>query len=619
MWSSVATAVTVEVIDRRAPTHVHVAVAMQPTDRPGWWSVDVPASSVGTADLYGFRVDGPYELYGGPRGDHSKLLLDPEATQVWFPPHHDRDIARTLGTDTRGRAPLGVLRDDDGVTDLVAEPWTRPDKPLVIYEMHTRGATKLAHQVDPDERGTFAGIIDLVPHLRNLGVTAIELLPIHQFDPEEANYWGYNSLAWSALHHAYVAGDRPEAEFAAMIEACHQAGIAVYLDVVYNHTTEEDALGPTYSLRGIDNDAYYIVGDDGRYNNDAGCGNVVRAAHPAAQHLILHSLRRYVMLGVDGFRFDLASLLGRDNDGGVQHDSEFIDDLTRFAAQHGVEMIAEPWDIAAYQVGDGFPGRTWGQWNGRFRDDVRSFLRGEQGYASALAVRVAGSPDLYGAAAQRSINFITAHDGFTLYDLCSYEHKHNLANGWNNHDGTDDNRSWNCGWEGDDPPAAIAEEVRSLRLQQMRNAFAVLLLSRGTPMLLAGDEFANTQHGNNNAYNQDNEISWLDWGRAEQHSDLSTWVRSLIDLRAVAAAAGEDFSVHGVGATPDFGPNSHSLAWRWGDVYVMLNSWWEPLTFAVQAPGEWRMQLCSAAAEQTGNTVTVPARSVVVLRRGSNA
>ncbi len=440
-------------------------------------------------------------------------------------------------------------------------------------------------------------------------------MPIHQGDPDEGSAWGYMPLAWNALHDTYVAGDDPEQEFAEMVQAFHDVGIEVILDVVYNHTTEEDELGPTYHLRAVDDTAYYVVYDDGSYNDDAGCGNVVRAAHHAVAALIMSSLRRYVDLGVDGFRFDLGSLLGRDLDGAVQPRSALIDEITTFASMRGVRLITEPWDLGAYQLGDSFPGRTWAQWNGRFRDDVRSFLRGENGFASAVAQRVAGSPDIFREAPHRSINFVTAHDGFTLYDLVSYEHKHNEANGHHNADGTDDNRSWNCGWEGDDINAESATAVIALRAQQMRNMLCMLLLSNGVPMLLAGDEFARTQHGNNNAYNQDNETSWIDWQRAAEHADLADFVRALIQLRACGGDG--PITLLGVSGAPDLSFSSHSLAWSWGDLYVVVNAWWEPLTFTVQAPGQFETALATCvdfAAVVDGRVVVAP-RSTMVLRR----
>ena len=614
LWSSVATAVRVELVRRSEPT-----VAVQIVELTGddsLWSATITDTFVADAgaDVYGFRVEGPYDPAQGHRCDPSKLLLDPDATHVWFPAEHDRELAKVVGTETRGRSPMAVLRRTE-LSPVTAPGPRHRGEDLVIYETHVRGATMRHPEVPETLRGTFAGLGHLARYIAGLGATAVELLPIHQFDPAEGNYWGYMALAWGALHHGYVSGDDPELEFSEMITSFHDVGVEVLLDVVYNHTCEEDEIGPTYSLRAIDNAAYYVVDLGGAYRNDAGCGNVVRAAHPAASKMILDSLRRYADLGIDGFRFDLGSLLGRDINGNVQSNSDLIDEITQFATERNVRLIVEPWDLAAYQVGDSFPGRTWAQWNGKFRDDVRSFLRGEDGFAGAVAQRIAGSPDLYGEQVQRSINFVTAHDGFTLNDWVSYDRKHNEANGWNNNDGTDDNRSWNCGWEGDDVPAEIAVRVAALRQQQMRNALCLMMLSRGTPMMLAGDEFGQTQGGNNNGYNQDNETTWLNWSRAAQTADLAQFVRGLTEIRH--RATGGDFDFFGVGREPDFGDRSHSLAWCWGDVYVMVNAWWEPLTFTVQSAGEWVVALSSAAETPTLNDsrVLLAPRTTVVLIR----
>jgi len=611
MWSSAATEVSVVIIDRDEP-FVAVRLQQMHVDDSGVWSARVAAADVGDADLYGFRVDGP--PHGFSRFDSSKLLLDPEALEVWFPPLHSRDLARVHGADTLGRSPFAVLPHGGSRPAVTSRP-RHAVNDLVIYEAHVRGVTALAPHVPVGQRGTFAGLQHHVDHLVSLGVTAVELLPVHQFDPDEGNYWGYMPLAWSALHHGYVAGHDADREFAEMVQAFHDVDIEVLLDVVYNHTTEEDIDGPTFNLRSIDDGAYYVLHDDGTYRDDAGCGNVVRAAHPAASKLILDSLNRFADLGVDGFRFDLGSLLGRDVNGAVQRDSELIDRITALGVERDVRMIVEAWDLSAYQVGDAFPGRSWAQWNGPFRDQCRSFLRAELGSAAGMALALQGSPQLFGSNVGRSINFITAHDGFTLYDLVSYERKHNIANGQNGNDGTDDNRSWNCGWEGDDIPPAIAASVRALRMQQMQNAFVLLILSAGIPMFVAGDEFANTQDGNNNPYNQDNQITWLDWDRPAQFAELTQFVRTLIALRR--SHGDGDVILHGVDADPDLGSTSHSIAWERGDLYAIANVWWEPLEFGIHAPGEWTVALssCADTGSLEAGRITLAPRSTVVLTR----
>ncbi len=610
LWSSRATAVTVVVVDRDRPYEAARSVSMHQID--GVWSATVAANDVGDADLYGFRVTGPRNEPG--RFDPAKILLDPEGTEVWFPPDHNRDHARVHGADTLGRSPLAVLPHASQRQSVRRGPRHTVNE-LVIYEVHVRGITKSAAHVPEPVRGTFAGLHHDIARMQALGITAVELLPVHQFDPDEGNYWGYMPLAWSALHGGYVGGDDPDREFVEMVEAFHDAGIEVILDVVYNHTTEEDELGPTYHLRAIDDQAYYVLHDDGSYRDDAGCGNVVRAAHPAAAALVLGSLGRFADLGVDGFRFDLGSLLGRDINGEIQSSSELIDQITALAAERDIRLIVEPWDLSAYQVGDSFPGRTWAQWNGQFRDHCRSFLRAEVGSAAGMAGSILGSPNLYGGDIGRSINFVTAHDGFTLYDLVSYEHKHNDANGHGGADGTDDNKSWNCGWEGDEIPDDIGADVRALRVQQMKNAMVLLLLSGGVPMLVAGDEFAQTQHGNNNPYNQDNETTWLDWARRPMFADLTDFVTIVIALRK---SHGDGvIELHGLGPDPDLGFTSHSIAWQRGDLYVMANAWWEPLTFQVQADGSWYVAACSdsSGADLVENRITVAPRSTVVLAR----
>ena len=611
MWSSAATEVSVVIIDRDEP-FVAVRLQQMHVDDSGVWSARVAAADVGDADLYGFRVDGP--PHGFSRFDSSKLLLDPEALEVWFPPLHSRDLARVHGADTLGRSPFAVLPHGGSRPAVTSGP-RHAINDLVIYEAHVRGVTALAPHVPVGQRGTFAGLQHHVDHLVSLGVTAVELLPVHQFDPDEGNYWGYMPLAWSALHHGYVAGLDADREFAEMVQAFHDADIEVLLDVVYNHTTEEDIDGPTFNLRSIDDGAYYVLHDDGTYRDDAGCGNVVRAAHPAASKLILDSLNRFADLGVDGFRFDLGSLLGRDVNGAVQRDSELIDRITALGVERDVRMIVEAWDLSAYQVGDAFPGRSWAQWNGPFRDQCRSFLRAELGSAAGMALALQGSPQLFGSNVGRSINFITAHDGFTLYDLVSYERKHNIANGQNGNDGTDDNRSWNCGWEGDEIPPDIATSVQALRMQQMQNAFVLLILSAGIPMFVAGDEFANTQDGNNNPYNQDNQITWLDWDRPARFRVLTDFVRTLVALRK--SHGDGPVVLHGVDPEPDLGYGSHSIAWERGDLYAIANVWWEPLEFPIHAEGEWTVALssCAATGALEAGRITLAPRSTVVLTR----
>lgn len=629
VFSAHATAIDVEIFRRVAPDTPHRTVAL--ARRGDLWEGCVAADELDGADVYGLRVEGPYDVPGRHRFDRTKLLLDPEAQSVWFPPRHDRDAARRRGRDTVGQAPLAVLGHRSAPA-VVAPPRLAPHERVVV-EVHVRGASaSTTSPVTPDLRGTLAGLVELLPHWADLGATVIELMPLHQFDPQEGNYWGYMPLAFGAVHAGYVAGDDSWAELASFTSAAHAAGMHVWLDVVFNHTTEEDSeRGPVLSQRGIDRESYYLLHPDGVDVDDAGCGNVLRAGHPEATRLVLACLDRFADAGVDGFRFDLASLLARD-DGG--HPGGAVPAITAWGARRKVTLVAEAWDLARYELGDAFAGRTWAQWNGRFRDDVRSFVRGDEGFVPALAQRVQGSPDIFGPQPWRSVNYITSHDGFTLHDLFSYDRKHNEANGWGGADGTDDNRSWNCGHEGDDGAGA---EVLALRDRQMRNALCLLMLSAGIPMFVAGDEFAQTQHGNNNPYNQDNPTTWLDWGRLESRRGLHRFARELIALRRATPSIGRVAPWHGivrfygVDGQADLSPHSRSLAWgltgaadRCQSLYVMVNAWWEPLDFRIHVPGQWSRAIDTSlpspqdivppvARQLVGARYVVGPRSVVVL------
>ncbi len=595
-----------------APDAARVSVVAFAGDRPAGplvalepdgvdWVGDLPA---GTA--YGLVAEGV-----GLRFDPSKVLLDPRAREVWFPPGHDRRLAAKPGKPNAGRGPLAVARDP-----RPPRPNRRSSRPLVVYETHVRGLTRLA---GGDAPGTYAALAGQLPRLAALGVTVVELMPVHQNDPQEGSYWGYMPLAFGAVHRQYAAGDDPAGELADFVAAAHDHDIEVWLDVVFNHTTEIHAEGPRYSLRGLSDASYYRLREDGSYIETTGCGNDIDAGSPAAADLVLWALDVLADLGVDGFRFDLAAVLS--------HSERLIARLGRWATERGVRMIAEPWDAAGrYQLGPAWPGEGWLQWNDRYRDDVRGFLRAEPGMVEALRLRVQGSPDLF-TSPLHSVNFVTCHDGFTLYDLVAYDRKHNEANGHGNHDGTNDNRSWNCGWEGDD---GAPDEVLELRRRQLRNAWCLLALSHGVPMCAMGDELGRTQGGNNNAYNQDNETSWVDWERAAAFADLEGFVGRLLALRARHPILsrpefwGDEVRWFGAHGGPDPGRESRSLAWQVGDLYVMANAWWEPLEFAVQVAGPWRRVVDTGVAPpddivdddpETGSTYVAAPRSVVVLER----
>ena len=578
------------------------------------WHLKV--SGLPTPFRYGWRVDGPRRL--GTRFDPSKVLLDPSCTaisnsSVWG---HSKEPA----ADRSIRRSLFVRRPFDWGDD--APPRT-PLEDSIIYELHVRGFT--CHPTSGVARpGTFTGLVEKIPYLKWLGVTAVELLPIHEFDETDCpfdnpttkeplrNFWGYNSIAFAAPKAAYAASGTDHGqvtEFREMVRAFHNAGIEVFLDVVFNHTGEGDDRGRTYSFRGLDNELYYMVSSDGVYLNFSGCGNTVNCNHPVVRQLLMNCLRFWVAdMHVDGLRFDLASVFGRDGEGNVLLEPPVVELISEDSVLADTKLIAEPWDAAGlYQVGQ-FPyGRRWSEWNGRYRDDVRRFWRGDPGMAGTLATRICGSSDLYYASGRRpyhSINFITCHDGFTLWDLVSYNRKHNEANGENNRDGLDDNVSWNSGVEG---PTADTK-ILALRLRRAKSLVATLLLSQGVPMLLAGDELLKSQQGNNNAWCQDNEVGWLNWAVADSNAGFQRFVREMIAFRSRHSALRRrnffegsgphgdrkpDIVWHGIKPdSPNFSSAARSLAFaidghRTGreddrDFYVACNGW--DATLAFQTP-----------------------------------
>ncbi|TVR67270.1 MAG: glycogen debranching enzyme GlgX [Spirochaetaceae bacterium] len=511
--------------------------------------------------LYGFRVYGPYDPAAGHRFNHHKLLIDPYARSLRGPLLWDDALfgytvgapEEDLSFDTRDSAPFVPK----GMVEDTAFTWGKNPKPMtpwdrtIVYEMHPRGFTMKHPVVPPETRGTFSGLAhpEVVDYIADLGVTAVELLPVHAFVRDQhlvnegrTNYWGYNSIAYFAPDPQYCAGGSIR-DFKSYVQVMHDAGIEVFLDVVYNHTAEGNHLGPTLSLRGIDNRSYYYLVDaDNRYYNDfTGTGNALELRHPQVLRMVTDSLRYWAEeMQVDGFRFDLATTLARV-DGEYRENSGFLDVIAQDPALSGVKLISEPWDTGpnGYQVGNFPPG--WSEWNDRYRDTIRRFWKGEGGLSGEVASRISGSSDIYNRRGRRpwaSVNFITAHDGFTLRDLVSYNDKHNEANGEENRDGSDNNNSWNCGVEGptDDP------DILALREKQMRNMLTTLLLSSGVPMITAGDEIGRSQGGNNNPYCQDNEVSWMPWDRLQETSpagdtehhtaqDLLEFTRCLIRLR----------------------------------------------------------------------------------------
>ena len=591
--------------DERGPARV---ITLDPrVDRTyHYWHVFVEGLTAG--QLYAYRAHGPFAPDRGLRFDSQKVLLDPYGRAAAVPKHYDRSAARRPGDNaaTAMKSVVADLRHYDWEGD---RPLRRPLVETVIYELHVAGFTKHESSgVAKAKRGTYAGLIEKIPYLQDLGITAVELLPVFQFDPQDApaggvNYWGYQPVSFFAPHHSYSSRSAPRAvldEFRDMVKALHRAGIEVILDVVYNHTSEGGHDGPTLSLRGLANAQYYILANDpSRYEDYTGCGNTLNANQPIVRRLILDSLRYWVTeMHVDGFRFDLASILTRDERGRPLPNPPVLWDIESDPVLAGTKLIAEAWDAAGlYQVGS-FIGDTWQEWNGHFRDDARRFVRGDSGVVRSMAARFLGSPDIFGheeREAEQSINFVTCHDGFTLNDLVSYNDKHNEANGEANRDGTNDNVSWNCGVEGPTNDAAI----EALRARQVKNLLTVLLLSAGTPMLLMGDEVRRTQRGNNNAYCQDNNLSWFDWTLLEKHAGLHRFVKSLVGLRQrrdvvvgthrlslnqLLEHAKIDW--HGIKlGQPDWGHQSHSLAFTLRtlsstfQLHVMCNAYWAPLTF----------------------------------------
>ena len=503
---------------------------------------------------YAFQLDGPYDESRGLLFDKNNVLLDPFAKAV-------------TGQRNWGERP----ESDEGFVyhARVVEnnfDWGKmtfpeiPAEDLIIYETHVRGFTRDASS-GVTAGGTFEGLRQKIPYLKDLGVNAIELLPIFEFDEMESarvvdgvqlyNYWGYNTVSFFAPNTSYssvVEHNHEGDELKLLISELKANGMEVILDVVFNHTAEGNENGPCFSFKGIDNNIYYMLTPEGNYYNFSGCGNTLNCNHPVVQQMILECLRHWVIhYRVDGFRFDLASILGRNEDGTPLLQPPLLRNLAEDPVLKDVNLIAEAWDAGGlYQVGN-FPAwNRWAEWNGKYRDELRSFLKGEYWFAAQAAKRITGSPDLYGGQYRgynSSINFLTCHDGFTLYDLYSYNEKHNEENGWNNTDGADDNRSWNCGYEGkSDNPG-----IEALRKKMIKNACAVLLCSRGTPMFLAGDEFCNTQFGNNNAYCQDNEISWLDWSLLEKNREIYEFFRYMIAFRKKHSAIRGECSPSGLG------------------------------------------------------------------------
>jgi glycogen operon protein len=569
------------------------------------WHCRIKEADLNGAVYYAYRVDGPasFDPLGLSAFDPDKILLDPFAKGVYFPPQFRREAAKAKGDNT-GKAPLGLLFRDHAPFDWSDDRSPRHYSDAIVYEIHIKGFTASETSgLKESQRGTFAGVIERIPYLKELGVTIVELMPVHQFDTQEGDYWGYMTLNFFSPHQSYASNSlNAVTEFRQMVKALHAADIEVILDVVYNHTTEGDHLGPVYSFKGIDNASFYLLtGDPNRpYANYSGTGNTLNCTDPCIRNLILDSLRYWVTeMHVDGFRFDLASILTRSSDGSIDwNDPPLLSAIRTDPVLSGVRLIAEPWDAGgAYQLGTSFPGMYWHQWNGMFRDDIRRFVRGDAGTVPSVMRRLYGSDDLFPDRIEEarrpfySINYVVSHDGFTLYDLVSYNERHNEANGHANTDGAQNNFSWNCGWEGDNGAPA---NVIALRKQQAKNFFCLLMLANGMPMFAAGDEFLHTQGGNSNPYNQDNPTTWLDWSRLNKHADIFRFVKLLIAFRKAHPTIcrsvfwRDDIRWRGVNSATDLSFHSHTLAYylsgasvQDADLYVMINGFAEPLSFTI--------------------------------------
>ncbi|MBN1933070.1 MAG: glycogen debranching protein GlgX [Anaerolineae bacterium] len=643
------------------PTPAHV-IPFDPETNHTFYYWHILVQDIGPGQIYAYRVDGPYIPEQGLRFYPNKVLLDPYAKAIVYGDNWSHQQARGFGNNTASAMKCVVVDESD--YDWEGDrPLQRSIDETIIYEMHVGGVTR--HPSSGTQHpGTFTGITEKIPYLQSLGITAVELMPVQQFDEQDiastrplTNYWGYNPINFFAPHRGYcIPGARisPINQFRDMVKALHRAGIEVILDVVFNHTAEGNENGPTICYRGLENRAYYLLdhNDRSRYKNYTGCGNTLNGNHSIVRRLIMDALHYWVQeMHVDGFRFDLASVLSRDELGRPMRDPPILWDIESDPHLAGAKIIAEAWDAAGlYQVGT-FIGHRWAEWNGRYRDDVRRFLRGDEGTVQAFAARVLGSPDIYTApdhVLHRSINFITCHDGFTLNDWVSFNRKHNEANGENNRDGLDENWSWNHGIEG----PTTHPQIEALREQQIKNALATLLVSQGTPMLLSGDEVRHTQGGNNNAYCQNNEISWFNWNDVDRQQELLRFTRRMIHFNRQhpalnlkmypATSSAVDnwvfLSVHWHGVKlnqPDWSYYSHSIAMTLSgapydddDIHIVFNAYWEDLEFELPprpAGSPWQRAVDTALPspqdiaepgeepEIKSKTIVAKARSVIVL------
>lgn len=618
LFTKNATAVELLLFDREdhsKPTHI-IQLDSIINKTFYYWHILIPGLKEG--QLYGYRVYGPFEPAKGKRFDGNKVLVDPYARAV-VTETYSREKASKPG-DNCAEAIKSVVIDPQNYDWEGDQPLRFPFAKSVIYELHVGGFTKHPNSgVANEMKGTYRGLIEKIPYLKKLGITSVELMPVQQFDlfdlpnPKLTNYWGYSPIAFFAPHNGYSSTTDPVAtvnEFRDMVKALHRAGIEVILDVVFNHSAEGNHQGPTLSFRGLENLAYYMLENQkDYYRNFSGTGNTLNANHSVVRRMILDCLKHWVEeMHVDGFRFDLAAVLSRDESGKPIENPPILWSIESEPCLAPTKIIAEAWDLGHYQLGS-FVGDKWAEWNGRFRDDIRKFIKGDPGLSWTFSKRILGSPDIFRPILRnpnRSINFITAHDGFTMNDLVSYNQKHNLANGEDNRDGHNENHSWNHGTEG----LANDPEIEALRQRQIKNMLTILMISKGTPMLLMGDEVRRTQKGNNNAYCQDNELSWFDWELPNRHKDLLTFVQKLIQFNLKTEFFQESYywsdqeddedtqiTFHGTKLfQPDWSEHSHSLAFTLYNaqykksLHIMVNAYWESLEFELPKNGikKWK-------------------------------
>ena len=633
--------------DNAKPSHI---IKLTKTDNKSYHYWHVFVEGIKAGQYYAYRVDGKYDPSKSLAFDKSKILIDPYAKGI-YSKNYDRNSAKKHEKSSVAAAHKSVVVGVDNYNWEGDEFPKRDLSDLVIYEMHIGGFTKSpTSEIDDKIKGTYKGVIEKIPYLKSLGINAVELLPVYAFDYQDgpvnkSNYWGYSPINFFSIHNNYATKNDPIVaieEFKDMVKAFHKEGIEVILDVVYNHTSESNYDGPTQCFRGFDNDAYYILDKNNfDYLDYTGCGNTFNSNHSIGRRMIIDSLKYWVKeMHVDGFRFDLASVLSRSEDGVPIEDAPVIWSIESEPELACTKLIAEAWDASGlYQLGV-FTGEKWAEWNGEYRDDIRRFIKGDRGMVSTVASRIVGSPDIFKKNSYnvaQSIHFVTCHDGFTMNDLVSYNSKHNYDNGENNRDGANNNYSWNCGIEGKTEEA----DIEKLRLKQIRNLFTITLLSQGTPMILMGDEIRRTQGGNNNAYCLDNDTSWMDWSLAENNTSLLNFVKSLISITrdfdvlryCKNIDTKKDNSVpyitwHGVSAnTPDWGVNSRVLGFEYHfpdkkeRLLIYMNMYWENLEFEMPKPiyGKWNLQIDTSCEHDTCRLLTnqakinVEDRSIIVL------